>query len=168
MVSFSATFRAQAPIPTTNSDNAPLALVGGSLLDGRGGKPIRDSVILIRQKRIEAVGTVESTPVPADYRRISTEGMTVLPGLWDMHTHLQYSAHADLGAWNSRYLSQMEAVVMPAIASQLLTAGITSARDAMAPLDPVLRVRERIARGDLPGPTMYVAGALLEHKAPAG
>ena len=168
VVSFSVTFRAQAPIPTTNSDDAPLALVGGSLLDGRGGKPIRESVILIRQKRIEVVGTVESTPVPADYRRISTEGMTVLPGLWDMHTHLQYSAHADLGAWNSRYLSQMEAVIMPAIASQLLMAGITSARDAMAPLDPVLRVRERIARGDLPGPTMYVAGALLEHKAPAG
>jgi imidazolonepropionase-like amidohydrolase len=168
VVSFSVTFRAQAPTPTTNSDDAPLALVGGSLLDGRGGKPIRDSVILIRQKRIEVVGTVESTPVPPDYRRISTEGMTVLPGLWDMHTHLQYSAHTDLGAWNSRYLSQMETVIMPAIASQLLMAGITSARDAMAPLDPILRVRERIAKGDFPGPTMYVAGALLEHKPPAG
>jgi imidazolonepropionase-like amidohydrolase len=94
--------------------------------------------------------------------------MTVLPGLWDMHTHLQYSAHTDLGAWNARYLSQMETVIMPAIASQLLMAGITSARDAMAPLDPILRVRERIAKGDLPGPTMYVAGALLEHKPPAG
>ena len=159
---------AQSPTPATNSDNAPLALVGGSLLDGRGGTPIRDSVILIRLKRIEAIGTVGSTPIPPDYRRISTEGMTVLPGLWDMHTHLQYSAHTDLGAWNARYLSQMEAVIMPAIASQLLMAGITSARDAMAPLDPILRVRERIAKGELPGPTMYVAGALLEHKAPAG
>ena len=94
--------------------------------------------------------------------------MTVLPGLWDMHTHLQYSAHANLNAWNAKYLPQMEVVIMPAIASQLLMAGITSARDLMAPLDAIVHVRDRIAAGDIPGPTMYVAGALLEHNAPSG
>ena len=138
------------------------------MIDGRGGKPFRDSVILIRERRIEAVGTEATTPVPAGYQRISTEGMSVLPGLWDMHTHLQYSAATDLTSWNARYLGQMETVIMPAIAEQLLMAGVTSARDAMAPLDPILRVRDRIARGEIPGPTMYVAGALLEHSPPAG
>lgn len=146
----------------------PVALVGGTLIDGRGGPPIRDSVVLLRDGRVHTVGTVATTPVPAGYQRISTEGMSVLPGLWDLHTHLQYSAHTDLGAWNARYLPQMESVIMPAIARQLLTAGVTSARDAMAPLDPVLRVRDRIARGEIPGPTMYVAGALLEHAPPPG
>jgi imidazolonepropionase-like amidohydrolase len=159
---------AQAPAPRLSRPAPPLALVGGTLIDGRGGPVVRDSVVLMRDGRIETVGAVAATPVPAGYQRISAEGMTVLPGLWDLHTHLQYSAHTDLGAWNARYLPQMETVIMPAIARQLLMAGITSARDAMAPLDPVLRVRDRIARGDIPGPTMYVAGALLEHAPPAG
>jgi imidazolonepropionase-like amidohydrolase len=154
--------------PPRESGNAGIALVGGTLIDGRGGTPVRDSVVLIRDRRVEAVGTVRGTVVPAGYQRVSTEGMAVLPGLWDMHTHLQYSAHTDLTAWNRRYLPQMESVIMPAIAGQLLMAGITSARDAMAPLDPILRVRDRIARGEIPGPTMYVAGALLEHASPAG
>jgi imidazolonepropionase-like amidohydrolase len=157
----------QTPSPR-DSASTGIALVGGTLIDGRGGTPVRDSVVLIRDRRVESVGTVRATPVPAGYQRISTEGMSVLPGLWDMHTHLQYSAHTDLTAWNRRYLPQMEDVIMPAIAGQLLLAGITSARDAMAPLDPILRVRDRIARGEIPGPTLYVAGALLEHAPPAG
>jgi imidazolonepropionase-like amidohydrolase len=138
------------------------------LIDGRAGSVVHDSVVLLRDQRVEAVGTVGSLSVPGGYEKISTEGMTVLPGLWDMHTHLQYSAHADLSAWNAKYLTQMERVIMPAIASQLLMAGITSARDLMAPLDAVVHVRDRIAAGEILGPTMYVAGALLEHAAPEG
>lgn len=161
-------FGAPAPSKAAPAPPAPIALVGGSLIDGRGGAPVRDSVVLIEGGRIKAVGTVDTLPVPAGYQRISTEGMSVLPGLWDLHTHLQYSAHTDLTAWNARYLGQMETVIMPAIAEQLLMAGITSARDAMAPLDPILHVKARIARGEIPGPTLYVAGALLEHQGPPG
>ena len=158
--------QSQVAPPAANSSG--IALVGGTLIDGRGGKPFRDSVVLIRDRRIEAVGTVESTPVPAGYQRVSTEGMSVLPGLWDMHTHLQYSGSTDLGGWNTKYLPQMESVIMPAVAQQLLMAGVTSARDPMAPLDPILHVRDKIARGEIPGPTLYVAGALLEHSPPPG
>jgi imidazolonepropionase-like amidohydrolase len=154
-------------LATTQSES-PMALVGGTLIDGRPGTVIRDSVVLMRDGRIEAVGTQAALPVPEGYHEISTEGMTVLPGLWDMHTHLQYSAHADLTAWNAKYLPQMESVIMPAIASQLLMAGITSARDLMAPLEAIVHVRDRIAAGEIPGPTLYVAGALLEHDAPPG
>jgi imidazolonepropionase-like amidohydrolase len=143
-----------------------IALVGGTLIDGRGGPPVANSVILVRDGRIQMVGAVDTLPVPAGYQRISTEGMSVLPGLWDMHTHLQYSAHTDLAAWNTKYLPRMETVIMPAIAEQLLMAGVTSARDLMAPLDPILRVKDRIARNEIPGPTLYVAGALLEHSPP--
>ncbi len=152
--------------PTVVGSSSRLALVGGTLIDGRGGRPLRNSVVLIGDGRIQAIGTVGETQVPTDYQQISTEGMTVLPGLWDMHTHLQYSAHTDLTAWNRKYMSQMESVIMPAIAEQLLMAGITSARDTMAPLDPVLHIRDKLARGELPGPTIYAAGALLEHAAP--
>lgn len=138
------------------------------MLQGPNGGTVRDSVVLIDGARIAQVGTVATLPVPSGYRSVSTQGMTVLPGLWDLHTHLQYSASADLNAWNAKYLPQMERVIMPAIAEQLLLAGVTSARDMMAPLDSILNVKARIARGELPGPTMYVAGALLEHAPPAG
>jgi imidazolonepropionase-like amidohydrolase len=159
---------AQTDTPDVASDSHLSALVGGTLIDGTGNKPIFNSVILIRGERIEKIGTVGALPVPAGYRMISTEGMTVLPGLWDMHTHLQYSAHADLNHWNNTYFPEMEEVIMPAIASQLLMAGVTSARDPMAPTDQILSVKKKIARGEIPGPTMYVSGALLEHKPPKG
>lgn len=165
---FAAHAGAQEPRAQQGRDLGSVALVGGALIDGTGGKLILNSVILVKGERIERIGTQESLQVPSGYQQISTEGMTVLPGLWDMHTHLQYSAHADLNHWNSTYLPQMERVVMPAIASQLLMAGITSARDPMAPTDPVLNVKRKIARGEIPGPTMYVSGALLEHQPPAG
>src|SRR3954471_24005189 len=53
----------------------PIALVGGTLLDGTGGASIRNSVVLIRGERIEAIGTIESLPVPAGYDVISSEGL---------------------------------------------------------------------------------------------
>ena len=64
------------------------ALVGGTLIDGYGGHPLENSVILIQEKQIKAVGQIGSLAVPASAEIISTEGMSVLPGLWDMHVHL--------------------------------------------------------------------------------
>ena len=48
------------------------ALVGGTLLDGLGGAPIYDSVILVEDDKIIDVGTQDSLPVPDGYRIIST------------------------------------------------------------------------------------------------
>lgn len=143
----------------------PVALVGGTLIDGSTDSVIRNSVILIEGERIQAVGTVDSLPIPSNFERISTEGMTVLPGLWEMHAHLMYLGHPSIGEWNSKYLPVMAEVIMPAAAEQLLMAGVTSARDAMAPLDAIVNVKRRIARGEIPGPSLYVAGALLTNQA---
>jgi imidazolonepropionase-like amidohydrolase len=74
---------------------AKLALVGGRLVDGHGGPPIPNSVILIEGERIKALGAVEDLPVPAGYEMVSTVGMSVLPSLWDMHVHLMINGNAD-------------------------------------------------------------------------
>jgi imidazolonepropionase-like amidohydrolase len=142
-----------------------LALVGGTLIDGFGSTPIRDSVILIEGERIAAVGQVGSLEVPAGTEVISTEGMSVLPGLWDMHVHLMLAGHADYGHWNPTYRDRFASEIMPAAAQQLLLAGVTSARDLGAPLDASLEVRARIRRGEIPGPTLYVSGPFIQ-KAP--
>jgi imidazolonepropionase-like amidohydrolase len=141
-----------------------LALVGGTLIDGFGGAPIRDSVIVVRGERIEAVGQVGSLAVPADAEVLSTEGMSVLPGLWDMHVHLMINGHSDYAHWDRTYPSRFESEIMPASARQLLLAGVTSARDLGGPLEASIHVRDAIARGDIPGPTLYVSGPFLQHE----
>jgi imidazolonepropionase-like amidohydrolase len=141
----------------------PLALVGGTLIDGFGAPPIRNSVVLVQGERISAVGQVGTLPVPPGAEVISTEGMTVLPGLWDMHVHLMINGHSDYAHWDKTYPARFEKEIMPASALQLLKAGVTSARDLGGPLEASLNVRDAINRGAIPGPTMYVSGPFIQH-----
>jgi imidazolonepropionase-like amidohydrolase len=149
---------AQGSAPQTPS--ARLALVGGLLIDGTGGAPVRNSVVLVRGERIERVGTVATLPIPAGYERISTEGLTVMPGLWDLHVHMMYSGHPNPGAW-FKHAPEFERVTIPASAHQMLMAGVTSVRDLAAPADAIFGVKKRVASGALPGPTIYAAGPAL-------
>ncbi len=57
------------------------ALVGGTLIDGFGSNPIKNSVIIIEGEKIVSVGSMENTTIPSNAEIISTEGMSVLPGL---------------------------------------------------------------------------------------
>ncbi|HSD46681.1 MAG TPA: amidohydrolase family protein [Pyrinomonadaceae bacterium] len=140
------------------------ALVGGTLIDGYGSKPIRNSVVIIEGERIKAVGQVGTLAIPRGAEVISTEGMTVLPGLWDMHVHLMINGHSDYAHWDKTYPPMMETVIMPASAKQLLMAGVTSARDLGAPLKASIAVRDRIRKGEIPGPTLYVSGPFIQHE----
>jgi len=139
------------------------ALVGGTLIDGNGGAPITNSVILVRGTTIVAVGRVGSLAVPAGATVISTEGMHLLPGLWDMHVHLMLVGHGNYAHWDSVYPGEWGRSIMPAAARQSLMAGVTSVRDLGAPLDEVLDVKRRIARGELQGSTIYTSGPFLQH-----
>ena len=140
------------------------ALVGGTLIDGFGGRPIRNSVVVIDGERIAAVGAQGAVQIPAGAEVISTEGMSVLPGLWDMHVHLMLNGHSDYAHWDKTYPSQLGPVIMPAGAKQLLLAGVTSARDLGAPLDASIDVRNRINKGQLQGATMYMSGPFIQHQ----
>jgi len=139
------------------------ALVGGTLIDGFGGKPLQNSVILVEGERIKTVGQIGTLEIPQGAEIISTEGMSVLPGLWDMHVHLYIDGHSDYTHWDKTYLKVAKDVIMPASAHQLLLAGVTSARDLGGPLDASISVRDRINRGELPGPTMYMSGPFVQH-----
>ncbi|HUQ50395.1 MAG TPA: amidohydrolase family protein [Terriglobales bacterium] len=150
---------AQTPAQITKTK----ALVGGTLIDGNGGRPLRNSVILIEGERIKAIGQVGTLKIPAGAEVISTEGMSVLPGLWDMHVHLMINGHSDYDHWDKTYISQFESVIMPSSAKQLLMAGVTSARDLGAPLEASINVRNAINSGKIPGPTMYMSGPFLQH-----
>src|SRR5205823_5493993 len=94
----------------------PLALVGGRLIDGFGGHPLANSVIIIENERITAIGAVGTLKVPADAEVISTEGMDVLPGLWDCHVHTILLGHSDYAHWDKTYPPRLGSEIMPAAA----------------------------------------------------
>jgi len=140
------------------------ALVGGRLIDGFGARPIADSIILIDGDTIVKIGTTDTLAVPEGYEVISTEGMDVLPGLWESHAHLMLNGHADYAHWHPTYAGRLADEIMPASAVQLLLAGVTSARDLGAPLEPSLSVKARIENGEIPGPRLYVSGPFIQHE----
>lgn len=148
-------------------DDAPSpvkVLAGGRLLDGFGGPPLENSVVVIEGANIAAVGRQGEVPIPEGAELISTEGMTVLPGLWDAHVHLMIVGHSDYAYWDRTYPPLFRDTIMPAAAEQLLLAGVTSAREVGAGLEDVLAVRAAIEAGEIPGPTLYVSGPFIQHE----
>lgn len=169
LVLFVATGKPQGQVqaPAAGAPDGPVALVGGTVIDGVSDQVIRDAVVLMRDGRIERVGVVGELAVPPSYRRIDTDGSTVMPGLWDMHVHLLYAGHTNLQSWHQTYTPRFERDIMPATARQMLMAGVTSVRDLGAPPDAVFAVKARIARGEIAGPTIYASGPQLTHEPPA-
>src|ERR1044071_3924201 len=84
------------------------ALVGGTLIDGYGSTPIRNSVVIIEGDRIKAVGQVGTLAIPRGAELISTEGRSVLPGLGNMHVPLMINGHSDSAHWEKTSPPLME------------------------------------------------------------
>ena len=140
----------------------PLVLAGGRLIDGYGGPPIENAVIIIEGNRIKAVGREGAMAIPEGARVIDTNGYTVMPGLMDMHVHLMILGHGDYEHWDAKYPPRFRDEIMPIAARQLLMAGVTTVRDLGAPLDDIVAVRNRINRGEIPGPRLFVSGPFLQ------
>ncbi|HEY7752911.1 MAG TPA: amidohydrolase family protein [Steroidobacteraceae bacterium] len=145
-----------------------IVLSGGTVIDGYGGPPIANGVVVIDGDRILAVGGRGQVLVPDGAQVVSTEGMTVLPGLWDLQVRTMRLGHGDSARWEETYGPLAERVVMPIAARQLLQAGVTSARDVMAPLEAAVNVRRRIREHLIEGPTLYVSGPVLRKLVPPG
>jgi imidazolonepropionase-like amidohydrolase len=64
------------------------AIVGGRVIDGNGGGPIEEGVVLVDGERIEAVGAADRIAIPEDAERIDAAGKTVMPGVIDGHIHI--------------------------------------------------------------------------------
>ena len=137
-----------------------LALVGGMLLDGYEVPPVHHAAVVIEGNRIVAVGPAAEIEIPADAEVIDTSGRVMMPGMIDLHAHLAVLGHGSYGRWFS-WLDEegipMEQV-MEISAKQLLLAGVTTAVDLAAPLEASISLRDRIARGEIPGARMLMSG----------
>ncbi|MHC5040626.1 MAG: metal-dependent hydrolase family protein [Planctomycetota bacterium] len=68
---------------------------GAIVLDGKGGPPLEDGAVLVRDTRIEKTGRVGSFPVPKDVVKIDATGGCLVPGFIDTHSHILF-AEGDL------------------------------------------------------------------------
>jgi imidazolonepropionase-like amidohydrolase len=73
----------------------PRALVGATLLDGKGGAPVPDAVVLLRDGKIECAGPRAACPVPAGVGVVDLKGQWITPGLVDAHVHFSQTGWAD-------------------------------------------------------------------------
>ena len=83
------------PFSDAQPSKATLAIVGGYLIDGHEGPPVRNSVVLVDGAKIVAVGTIDSLKVPPGAKVIDAAGYTVMPGLIDSHVHIDTLGMAD-------------------------------------------------------------------------
>ena len=128
--------RRLAPAPV----NA-LVIRNGNLFDAERGVMRPRMTIVVRGDRIATVGPADSVTVPAGASIIDATGKTVIPGLWEMHGHLQHTSQS-VG-------SPMQ-----------LSLGITTARDLAADLDVAVAHRDRAATGAILSPRAILGGFL--------
>ncbi|PYQ60450.1 MAG: Xaa-Pro dipeptidase [Acidobacteria bacterium] len=151
---------------STTLNAQTLVLAGGRLIDGFGGPPVENAVIVVDGNTIREAGPETAVRIPAGSKVIDTNGYTMMPGLMDMHVHLMILGHGDYNHWFETYANQYRDVIMPISAKELLMAGVTTARDLGAPLDDIIAVKKRVASGEIPGPRLFVSGPFLQKSSP--
>jgi imidazolonepropionase-like amidohydrolase len=112
------------------------AISGATLVDATGAAPIADSVVIVRNGRIGAAGPRSQVAIPPNMTVVDAKGQTLLPGLWEMHTHF---SGVEFG---------------PA----LLAAGITTARDCGGEFDYLVAQRDAVEKGVAVSPRLLLAG----------
>jgi len=115
----------------------PVAITGATLVDGRGGPPLRGAVVVVQSGRIVAVGPRGAVEIPAGAEVVDANGQTILPGLIDAHFHFDGD------------------VSLPAL---FLQHGVTSLRDPGAWIEAYDPVRATSA----PLPRLFLTGPHLD------
>jgi imidazolonepropionase-like amidohydrolase len=141
----------------------------GRLIDPDSGTVLINQTILISGNKIQAVGrTVE---VPAGAKLIDLSDKTVLPGLIDCHTHLADGDSIANGEPFNVLKKTASEIVLESVpnARATLFSGFTTVRDVgtYRALNDIA-LRNAIARGEIVGPRMYVAGAYITITGGAG
>lgn len=127
----------------TSPGKGMIALEGATLIDGSGGAPKTDALILIKDGAIKAVARVNEIKVPRGAERINLLGKTIIPGLIDADAMVERWALPRYVVW-----------------------GVTSVRDVHSPADSGFTLKKDVDLGSIIGPRVYTAGAAIDGLAP--
>jgi len=133
-------------------------ITGVRVIDGLGNDPKENQDILIADGQIAAIGRAGSIEAPDGALKIAGNGLTAMPGLIDMHVHLQ-------GGWangtipGDRYQPKYDDKSVQQSLSAHLYAGVTTVLDCGSDHDYVLKWRKRINDGSVLGPRFFTTGA---------
>jgi imidazolonepropionase-like amidohydrolase len=116
------------------------------VIDGTGAAPIESGRIVLEGDRIAAVGSAESVSLPAGAETIDLAGRTVVPGLIDLHFHIEDD---------------------PKLALRQLSHGVTAFRDPGQWDEKFVELRRMITADHLTGPRIFTAGPHIDGEHPA-
>jgi imidazolonepropionase-like amidohydrolase len=140
------------------------AISAGRLIDPETGAEKTGQTILIEAGKIKAIGS--ALQIPADATRVDLSNETVLPGLFDAHTHLlaEISVRWDLTFWIMAIQRRagFRAIQGVRHAKEMLESGFTTVRDVGNSGDHLDSDLDKAIRfGEVPGPTMIFSGRII-------
>lgn len=131
---------------TASQAPRPIVLDNVRIIDGAGGAPIENGRIVIDEDRVAAVGRAATVKAPANAESIDLAGKTIIPGLIDLHFHIESD---------------------PKMALRQLSHGVTAFRDPGQWNEKFLELRKMIAADELPGPRIFNTGPHIDGENPA-
>ncbi len=138
-----------------------IVLKGGRLWDGTGAAA-RPATVVITRNHISAILPPTSTDWPKDARVIDVAGKTVMPGLIDLHTHIDYRQP---GNSDARARSRADGALRGAERLRYyIETGITSLRDTGSDGETPFLLKEWVNEGRLVGPRIFAAGVVITGK----
>jgi len=117
-----------------------LAITGVSVVDVVDGRILQNRTVTIRGRTIASI--TQNTAPPGDAQVVDGQGKFLIPGLWDMHAHMEMTGES----WLQLYVAN----------------GVTGIRDMGSALDFILNLREASSSARVLGPRIFAAGPILD------
>jgi imidazolonepropionase-like amidohydrolase len=127
-----------------DAQSRPLAIVGGTLIDGTGRAAVTDAAIILQNGRIREVGKRAEVSLPSEAEVIDAKGKTILPGFVDGHCHYR--------DWMGELYLAYGVLTCPNISNN--------------PVDWIIAQREGQRNGSIRGPRVWAAGNVIDGPPP--
>ena len=137
-----------------------LAFRAGQLIDGRGGSPLHDGVLLVEGERIARIGRDHEVQLPPGIQVVDARSKTLMPGMVDAHVHIHTPGGTigNYGLSGAREKQGTLALKAYRYARRNLEMGFTTLRNLASPAHIDIALREAINQGVVEGPRLLAAG----------
>jgi len=144
----------------TQESTAIHVVKAARLIDTKNGRVVDNPIVLINGDRIQAVGRSGEVSIPKGAKVLDLGSATLLPGLIDLHTHLNDEPEFHGVAFHTLSAARM-AIIGAKGARMTLDVGFTTVRNVGSSHYADVALRDGINAGDVPGPRMQVSGPMI-------